>query len=81
MCTKANHEEEIITSTPSRAFRYVARGNTSSSKLGISRRVVQKLRSRGEEERAAEVEDLEQRYHLRQVWQAEAIWDNLPSLD
>ena len=49
--------------------------------MGISRRVVQKLRSRGEEERAAEVEDLEQRYHLRQVWQAEAIWDNLPSLD
>ena len=79
LCTRSNHEVELITATPSKAFSYAAKGSLSSSNMGIQR-VVRELQERGEEEKAAEVESLREQYKLRQVSLPEAIYRLNPAL-
>ena len=76
---QANHEVELVASSPSKLFSYIAKGGSASSAENI-RRGIDELKERGEEVRAAELEELVRRYKLRQASLTEAIYVLTPGL-
>ena len=76
---QANHEVELVTSTPYKLFSYIAKGGADASKESM-RRVVIELERRGEKVRARELEQLVRKYKLRQVSITEALYGMTPGL-
>ena len=79
LTTRTNHEVELITSTPGKVFNYITKGGLASSRWGIGAAVAE-LRSRGEEQRATEVEVMASSFKVRLVSLTEAIYRMTPSL-
>ena len=73
LSTRANHEVELVTSTPSKVFQYVTKGGAGPSNE-TTKVAISVLEERGEMELARRVEDMVDVQNMREVTLPEACY-------
>ena len=76
---KANHEVDLVTSSPFKLFSYLTKGGVASNEENM-RRVFKELEERGDEMKATYLKELVRKYKLRQAPLTEAMYVLTPGI-